>query len=200
MRPLNVGDITMKTKTLVDTLTTLKVIPSHQSDFGGEVLPESIVVKNILDEMNGGLDIVFKLRKKLDNDGDNLVLPDTDHMNPRVSELIVRLREAISEVLSRTGHLSPENYDADSEIKDRSPVKRRFSTRRKESRLRSSFGNIQTLLRARKLSTVFRAEDSPVVLVAREILALAHKDRNVALQLQVWDLQESLVLLPFLLS
>ncbi len=42
----------LKTKTIVDALHSLNLIPSFStSDFGGDVLPEAVLIRNILDEM-----------------------------------------------------------------------------------------------------------------------------------------------------
>jgi hypothetical protein len=47
---------TMKTKTIVDALQTLSLIPSFStSDFGGDVVPEAILIRNILEEMVASL-------------------------------------------------------------------------------------------------------------------------------------------------
>ena len=40
---------TLKAKTLIDAMQTLNLIPSFStSNFGGDVLPENILIKNIL--------------------------------------------------------------------------------------------------------------------------------------------------------
>lgn len=42
----------LKTKTLVDAMQTLKLIPSFSTtNFGGDILPENVLVKNILEGM-----------------------------------------------------------------------------------------------------------------------------------------------------
>ena len=42
--------VAMKTKTIVDALQTLSLVPSFSTtDFGGDILPENILVKNILE-------------------------------------------------------------------------------------------------------------------------------------------------------
>ncbi len=56
----------LKTKTIVDALATLKLIPSFStSDFGGDVLPEATLVRNIMDEMLASLTTIALLVKKL---------------------------------------------------------------------------------------------------------------------------------------
>ena len=55
----------MKTKVLVTTLTSLRVIPHFHADFGGDVLPEAIVVKNIVEEMFSSVEIQAELCSQL---------------------------------------------------------------------------------------------------------------------------------------
>ena len=41
---------TLKAKTLIDAMQTLNLIPSFSaSDFGGDLLPENILIKNIIE-------------------------------------------------------------------------------------------------------------------------------------------------------
>ena len=43
--------VKLKTKTVIDALQSLKLIPSFTTQFSGDVLPEAILLKNILEEM-----------------------------------------------------------------------------------------------------------------------------------------------------
>ena len=59
----------MRTKTLVDTLTSFRVFPAYGSDFDGDVIPEAILVKNIIEEMYCSVAILNDLINYLtDND------------------------------------------------------------------------------------------------------------------------------------
>ena len=55
----------MKTKVLVNTLTSLRVIPHFHSDFDGDVLPEAILFKNIVEEMFSSVEILAELSNQL---------------------------------------------------------------------------------------------------------------------------------------
>ena len=45
----------IKTRTLVTTLQSLLVLPSISASMGGDVLPEAVLIKNILEEMLASL-------------------------------------------------------------------------------------------------------------------------------------------------
>merc|ERR1711893_493367 len=46
----------LRTKTLIDAMQTLNIIPSFStSNFGGDILPENVLIKNILDGMVASL-------------------------------------------------------------------------------------------------------------------------------------------------
>jgi hypothetical protein len=45
----------IKTRTLVTTLQSLLVLPSISASIGGDVLPEAVLIKNILEEMLASL-------------------------------------------------------------------------------------------------------------------------------------------------
>ena len=52
---------TLKAKTLIDAMQTLNLIPSFStSNFGGDVLPENILIKNILGNSFISKDKIFK--------------------------------------------------------------------------------------------------------------------------------------------
>ena len=53
----------LRTKTVIDALQSLRLIPSFTTQFSGDVLPEAILLKNILEEMLCSIDIL----KNLDN-------------------------------------------------------------------------------------------------------------------------------------
>ena len=57
MSPL-INSLYLKAKTLIDAMQTLNLIPSFStSNFGGDVLPENILIKNILGEFSKNLGI-----------------------------------------------------------------------------------------------------------------------------------------------
>jgi hypothetical protein len=51
----------LKTRTLVTTLQSLMVLPSISAAIGGDVLPEAILIQNILEEMLASL-VIIKLK------------------------------------------------------------------------------------------------------------------------------------------
>jgi hypothetical protein len=53
----------LKTRTLVTTLQSLMVLPSISAAIGGDVLPEAILIQNILEEMLASL-VEIKLKVK----------------------------------------------------------------------------------------------------------------------------------------
>ena len=57
----------MKTKTVVNTLQSLRLLPSVSTNFGGDLPPESILVKNILEEMMSSMTTLTSLVNQLEN-------------------------------------------------------------------------------------------------------------------------------------
>ena len=43
--------VKLKTKTVIDAMQSLRLIPSFTTQFSGDVLPEAILLKNIMEEM-----------------------------------------------------------------------------------------------------------------------------------------------------
>ncbi len=88
----------MKTKTLVKTLTSFHIIPSgeNQEDFGGDLLPEAIVIKNILEGMHSSLETLMRLRTLLlDGEGDFAQLVEAVELDPRLKERLLTLRDQL---------------------------------------------------------------------------------------------------------
>ena len=106
----------MKTKTLVKTLTSFRMIPSGegQEDFGGDLLPEAIVIKNILEGMHSSLETLMRLKSLLlATTGEDAqasleerlaLVPEEVRLDDRVTERLLRLRSQLS------GYIASEDY------------------------------------------------------------------------------------------
>lgn len=85
----------MKTKTLVNTLTSLRMISPQDDDFGGEVLSETILVKNIVQSFYSNAILLQKLVLFLDSNDPPSVLDAEILVNLRGMKLaLAALKEA----------------------------------------------------------------------------------------------------------
>ena len=109
----------LRTKTLIDAMQTLNIIPSFStSNFGGDILPENVLIKNILDGMVASVNNLVQIMECLENP-DFVNIASLRNLRP----FLVKLREAtgtlkasIKKPMFTTG--PPEDYDADTEGQD----------------------------------------------------------------------------------
>ena len=108
---------------LVDALQTLNLIPSFStSDFGGDILPENVLVKNILEGMESSLNtlalIIMELKdaEKCEMFLNNSVLINIKPLLMRLSDGIINFDTLKDE--ARVLPLQAEDYDADVEGAD----------------------------------------------------------------------------------
>lgn len=118
---------TLKAKTLIDAMQTLNLIPSFStSNFGGDILPENVLIRNILEGMVASIDTLARIIEELDK-----VEFMENELLKHIKPLLVRLKQAIKVVegidkdhsKSSIG-LSVEDYDADTEGADAKHAKK----------------------------------------------------------------------------
>jgi len=107
---------TLKAKTLIDAMQTLNLIPSFStSNFGGDVLPENILIKNILDGMVASLETL-----SLIVEGNDTTAFMEDPMLKEMKPYLMKLNMALGLVHGKgdfgsTLGIKVEEYDADTE-------------------------------------------------------------------------------------
>lgn len=111
---------TLKAKTLIDAMQTLNLIPSFStSNFGGDILPENVLIRNILDGMEASLSTLAMIIEEVNK----LTFLDHPDLKP-IKPLLVKLKQAIRAVqMTQDSQLktesslgiSGEDYDADTE-------------------------------------------------------------------------------------
>ena len=133
----------LRTKTLIDAMQTLNIIPSFStSNFGGDILPENVLIKNILDGMVASLNNLARILECLE-DPQFVNLPSLKSMKP----FLVKLNEAIQKLKAQSSRKAifsiepPEDYDADTEGQEE--LKNRGNRLRKKG-ARSSVGTSET--------------------------------------------------------
>lgn len=133
----------LRTKTLIDAMQTLNIIPSFStSNFGGDILPENVLIKNILDGMVASLNNLARILECLE-DPQFVNLPSLKSMRP----FLVKLNEAIQKLKAQSSRKAifsiepPEDYDADTEGQEE--LKNRGNRLRKKG-ARSSVGTSET--------------------------------------------------------
>ena len=128
----------LRTKTLIDAMQTLNIIPSFStSNFGGDILPENVLIKNILDGMVASLNNLARILECLE-DPQFVNLPSLKTMKP----FLVKLNEAIQKLETQSSKKPlftagpPEDYDADTEdieLKNRGKSRKKGATRSSRS-------------------------------------------------------------------
>ena len=111
----------MKTKTLVDALATLSLIPSFStSDFGGDILPENVLVKNILEGMESSLSTLILIVQEL-SEPEKATLFINEPYLKNMKTLLIKLSEALTNFEALNDEepdalpIGAEDYDADVE-------------------------------------------------------------------------------------
>lgn len=111
----------MKTKTLVDALATLSLIPSFStSDFGGDILPENVLVKNILEGMESSLSTLILIVQEL-SEPEKATLFINEPYLKNMKTLLIKLSEALTNFEALKDEepdalpIGAEDYDADVE-------------------------------------------------------------------------------------
>merc|ERR1711860_421409 len=124
-------------------MQTLNIIPSFStSNFGGDILPENVLIKNILDGMVASLNNLAGILECLE-DPQFVNLPSLKSMKP----FLVKLNEAIQKLKAQSSRKAifsiepPEDYDADTEGQEE--LKNRGNRLRKKG-ARSSVGTSET--------------------------------------------------------
>ena len=169
----------MKTKTLVNTLTSLRVIPQQPDDFGGENLSEAILVRNILEEMFSSALTLQLLVDKLGSE-DTI---EFGEMDDDLQKSLGLLKEAIDSLKDESNfpQSDQESYDADTEVFDErvyfSSSKRRRQNRKEKGPRRSRGLSSGT-------SGVLRPSEERFINAARDLLLLAQNDRKTAQKLK----------------
>ena len=128
----------LRTKTLIDAMQTLNIIPSFStSNFGGDILPENVLIKNILDGMVASLNNLASIVECLE-DPEFVNLPSLKTMKP----FLVKLNETIQKLQATNSKRPvfttgpPEDYDADTEGQE--------ELKRRRKKGRSSVGTSET--------------------------------------------------------
>ena len=111
----------MKTKTLVDALATLSLIPSFStSDFGGDILPENVLVKNILEGMESSLSTLILIVQELSEPEKSTLFINEPYLK-NMKTLLIKLSEALTNFEALKDEepdalpIGAEDYDADVE-------------------------------------------------------------------------------------
>ena len=77
----------LRTKTLIDAMQTLNIIPSFStSNFGGDILPENVLIKNILDGMVASLSNLARIIECLE-DPDFVNIASLRNLRPFLGKL-----------------------------------------------------------------------------------------------------------------
>ena len=128
----------LRTKTLIDAMQTLNIIPSFStSNFGGDILPENVLIKNILDGMVASLNNLASIVECLE-DPEFVNLPSLKTLKP----FLVKLNETIQKLQASSSKKPiftcgpPEDYDADTEGQE--------ELKRRRKKGRSSVGTSET--------------------------------------------------------
>jgi hypothetical protein len=163
----------MKTKTLVSTLTSMRVISQQQDDFGGELLSEAVLVKNIVEEMLWNAITLHKIIQKLLKENSDF---EALRSEGNLAVNLQRLQECLVSFKNESPKITDPSYnDTDSE-----GIDERVSFRH-GGRLRPTH--------RRDLMTISRKE-LEFIRPAREILLQAQNDRNTMEVLKQLELGE----------
>ncbi len=192
----------MKTKTLVETLTFFRVIPADAedpSDLGSDLIPEAILVKNILEEMVSSLKTIVLIKDFCldENEGINeqSCLEDTE-IGEKVSTLRVLLKKwqlqqyekqqnetrALRHQKSVVRFEQDISYDADSEFNGTASIIRSESSKKKNL--------IKKKAKSSSKSSLGRHNDNASSLgdeianACRNVLLVAQNQRRAAVALK----------------
>ena len=190
----------LKTKTVIDVLQSLRLIPSFTAQFSGDVLPEAVLLKNILEEMMSNITTLSGLHSMFNQKKDLPVAFSDKEGNERLIQAIRKFHSSILElqtgkndeaVVEDDSETRPEvkdyDYDADTEADNKSSSRRAIRKRVSSSTKNDSEptrGRIVTRGSTRSLKTDgFNDREDPLIRDARTLLLLIQTDTNYAAQL-----------------
>ena len=179
----------LKTKTVIDALQSLRLIPSFTAQFSGDVLPEAILLKNILEEMLSSISILSRLEAQMANSGGEKIAT----VNPKLNSGLDRFAQALedcknsshsspAEPKNREGKATEQDYDADTEADAR-------QTQSKKSRKRvlskRSTGELITTERTSRKDAGSTSSQGPskeelFIRSARSLLLLVQNDSSLS--------------------
>ena len=141
----------LKTKTVIDVLQSLRLIPSFTAQFSGDVLPEAVLLKNIMEEMMSSISTLSGLNSLFNQKTDIGNILQENGVSEKLNQAIRKLHASIVNHQATRGEslgvegvdtqspaeIKDHDYDADNEAEQktssRRPIRKRDSTSTKRA-------------------------------------------------------------------